>query len=59
MPHVETRNAIEFHFRNWVMQDIEPPPSRWPKLRGRDAMLIEPTKEAMGLPTIPGLSPLP
>jgi hypothetical protein len=55
VPHVETRNAIEFHFRNWVMRDIKPPPSRWPKLRGRDATLVKPTKEAMGFPTIPGL----
>ncbi|MPZ87566.1 MAG: hypothetical protein GEU81_05715 [Nitriliruptorales bacterium] len=55
VPHTETRNAIEFHFRNWVMEDITPPPSRWPQLRGRNRDLVEPTKEAMGFPTIPGV----
>jgi hypothetical protein len=53
VPHVETRNAIEHHFRNWVMADVEPPPSRWPLLA--DGELVEPTKEAMGFPTLPGL----
>jgi len=55
VPHTETRNAIEFHFRNWLMHDIAPPPSQWPRLRGRNAALVEPTMEAMGFPTIPGL----
>ncbi len=53
VPHAETRTAIEFHFRNWVMKDVLPPPSRWPTLR--DKQLVPPTKEAMGFPTIPGV----
>ena len=57
LPHTETRNAIEFHFRNWVMQDILPPPSRWPRLNGKSRDLVEPTKEAMGFPSIPGVPP--
>jgi hypothetical protein len=57
VPHTETRNAIEYHFRNWLMHDIAPPPSVWPRLRGRNPTLVEPTKEAMGFPTIPGLPP--
>ncbi len=57
LPHTETRNAIEFHFRNWVMHDILPPPSRWPRMHGKksERTLVAPTKEAMGFPTIPGL----
>jgi len=51
----EMRDAIEFHLRNWVMQDIEPPPSRYPRMHGPHATLVEPTKAAMGFPTIPGL----
>jgi len=57
VPHTQTVNAIRFHFRNWVMQDILPPDSRWPLMRGakHERTLVEPTKEAMGFPTIPGL----
>lgn len=57
VPHVQTRNAIAFHFRDWVMKDIPPPPSRWPLLRGakHEGTLVEPTKAAMGFPTIPGV----
>ena len=33
MPHTETVNALRVHFRNWVMKDTPPPPSRWPTLR--------------------------
>jgi hypothetical protein len=55
VPHAETRNALAFHLRNWVMADVEPPPSVWPRLHGQDPVLVEPTKEAMGFPTIPGL----
>ena len=55
VPHTQTVNAIRVHFRNWVMKDIPPPPSRWPTLK--DHNLVDPTKEAMGFPTIPGLPP--
>ena len=57
LPHAETVNAIRYHFRRWVMNDILPPDSVWPKLRGKNGerTLVEPTKEAMGFPTIPGL----
>ncbi|HZP85523.1 MAG TPA: alpha/beta hydrolase domain-containing protein, partial [Burkholderiales bacterium] len=55
VPHTETRNAIQFHFRNWVMQDIAPPPSLYPTLNGPEHALVAPTKQAMGFPTIPGV----
>jgi len=55
VPHTETRNALEFHLRNWVMRNVEPPPSRWPRLHGDNAVLVPANKEAMGFPTIPGL----
>jgi hypothetical protein len=53
VPHTETFNALRVHFRNWVMKDTAPPPSRWPTLK--DGYLVDATKEAMGFPTIPGV----
>ena len=53
MPHTETVNALRVHFRNWVMKDTPPPPSRWPTVK--DKYLVEPTKDAMGFPSIPGV----
>lgn len=53
VPHTQTVNAIRTHFRAWVMNDTPPPRSVWPKLRR--GTLVEPTKDAMGFPTIPGL----
>jgi hypothetical protein len=57
VPHTQTVNAIRFHFRNWVMNETLPLPSRYPTLRGSRAerFLVEPTKQAMGFPTIPGI----
>ena len=38
MPHTQTVNALRVHFRNWVMADMKPPPSLYPRLKpGRDA----------------------
>jgi alpha/beta hydrolase family protein len=55
LPHTQTVNAIRVHFRNWVMKDIDPPPSRYPTLRGPkgERNLVEANKDAMGFPTIP------
>jgi hypothetical protein len=53
VPHTETFNAIRAHFRNWVMRDTPPPPSRYPSLA--NGQLVDPSKEAMGFPTIPGV----
>jgi alpha/beta hydrolase family protein len=53
VPETQTVNALRFHFRNWVMNDTPPPPSRWPTIA--DHTLVDPTKEAMGFPSIPGL----
>ena len=53
VPATETVNAIRVHFRNWVMHDTPPPPSRFPTLA--DHMLVDATKEAIGFPTIPGV----
>ena len=55
MPHDETYNAIRFHFRNWVMHDVAPPPSRYPTLAAKQ--LVDANKQAMGFPTLPGLPP--
>ena len=53
VPHAETVNALRVHFRNWVMKGIAPPPSVYPTLA--NGLLVDPTKEATGFPTIPGL----
>ena len=59
--HKETVNAIRFHFRHWVTQGIEPPPSRFPTLAATpDAptgSLALANKQALGFPSLPGLRP--
>jgi Alpha/beta hydrolase domain len=53
VPHTETINAIRSHFRDWVMKNTTPPPSRYPTLA--EGLLVNADKAAMGFPTIPGL----
>ena len=53
MPYTETSNAIRLHFRDWVMKGTPPPPSRYPTLA--NGFLVDPTKEALGFPSIPGV----
>lgn len=53
VPHTQTVNAIRAHFRDWVMKGTSPPPSRYPTLASGN--LVDPTKEAMGFPKLPGL----
>jgi hypothetical protein len=53
VPHTETMNALRMHFRDWVMKDVAPPPSKFPSLA--NGYLVDPTKQAMGFPGIPGL----
>ena len=67
VPHVQIRNALVVHFRNWVMHDTAPPDSVYPTLSGKQGEsgqktagkntsdLVEANKVAMGFPTIPGL----
>ena len=55
VPFTDTENAIREHFRLWVMRGEAPPASMYPTLA--EGFLVDPTKEAMGFPTIPGLSP--
>lgn len=53
VPQTDTMNALRVHFRNWVMKDTPPPPSKYPSLANGN--LVDPTKEALGFPTIPGV----
>jgi hypothetical protein len=53
MPHTQTVNALRVHFRNWVMKDVPPPPSRYPTLA--KGQLADANKKAIGFPTLPGL----
>lgn len=67
VPHTQTVNALRVHLRNWVMKDVQPPASVWPRLSSRLVMrngvergpfepdLVDATKEAMDFPTIPGI----
>jgi hypothetical protein len=55
VPHTETVNALRVHFRNWVMKDAAPSPSRYPTLKSGD--LVDATAQAMGFPALPGLPP--
>ncbi len=55
VPHTQTVNALRVHFRNWVMQDTPPPPSRFPTVA--EGTLARAEKAAIGLPTLPGLRP--
>jgi hypothetical protein len=53
VPHTETVNALRYHFRNWVTKDVPMPPSVYPTLANGN--LVDPTKESVGFPTIPGV----
>jgi Alpha/beta hydrolase domain len=55
VPHTETVNALRVHFRNWVMRNIAPPPSQWPRLAQQQLALAN--KAALGFPTLPQLRP--
>ena len=55
VPHTETVNAIQVHFRDWVTKGVAPPPSRYPNLA--NGTLVDATSQAMGFPTLPGLPP--
>ena len=50
VPHTETVNALRLHFRNWVMRNVAPPPSQWPKLSNKT--LVPANKTAIGFPTL-------
>lgn len=53
VPHTQTVNALRAHFRNWVMKDVAPPPSRYPTLA--QGTLASANKAALGFPALPGL----
>jgi len=53
LPHTETRAALQDGLRKWIMSGTPMVPSRYPTLVGQN--LVEPTKQAIGFPTIPGL----
>ncbi len=55
-PQQETIKALRVALLDWVVRDIEPPPSQYPLLaRGE---LVPPDHVSMGFPRIPGM-PLP
>ena len=64
VPHTQTVNALRAHFKRWVVQGTEPPPSVLPTLAGtlqpdgtRRPDLVPADKAAMGFPALPALRP--
>ena len=57
LPQSHTVTALRVHFRNWVMHDIAPPDSVYPRMHGarQERTLVAPTKAAMGFPAIPAI----
>jgi hypothetical protein len=57
MPQAQTVNALRFHFRNWVMNDVAPPDSVYPRMHGAkgERTLVASNKAAMGFPEIPAI----
>jgi hypothetical protein len=54
MPSTQMVNVIRLAMRNWVLNGVPPPPSRYPTLVGGN--LVDPTKAAMGFPAgVPGV----
>ena len=51
LPQTQTVTALRFHFRNWVMKDILPPDSVYPRIHD----MVKPSKKAMGFPDIPAV----
>ena len=51
LPQTQSVNALRFHFRNWVMKDIPPPDSVYPRIHD----MVKPSKKAMGFPDIPAV----
>jgi len=50
-PESDTQNALIVALVDWVVNGVEPPPSRYPTLH--DRLLVPATKAATGFPTIP------
>ncbi|HQR36179.1 MAG TPA: alpha/beta hydrolase domain-containing protein [Blastocatellia bacterium] len=55
-PQADTMRALFVALTDWVVKDIAPPPSQYPRLDKNQ--LVWPRASAMGFPTIPGM-PLP
>ena len=51
LPQTETIRALQFHLRRWVMMDILPPDSVYPRIHD----MVRPSKKAMGFPDIPAV----
>jgi hypothetical protein len=55
-PSADTNRALMHALVEWVVKDVAPPPSRYPRLDHGD--LVPPTQGATGFPLIPG-APVP
>jgi len=52
-PQSDTMRALLDAMVAWVVKDVAPPPSRYPRVA--DGTLVRPTKAAVGFPDIPGV----
>ena len=52
VPSTQLVNRLRLALRDWVMHGTQPPPSRWPLMRGPkgERTLVDATKQAMGFP---------
>jgi hypothetical protein len=58
VPSTGLVNRMKVALRDWVMNGVEPPASRWPLMLGakKERNLVEPTKAGMGFPSgVPGI----
>jgi hypothetical protein len=58
VPAAQLVSLVRLGLREWVMNNAEPPPSRWPLMRGAkgERTLVEATKAAMNFPSnVPGI----
>jgi hypothetical protein len=58
VPSTQLVNRMRVALREWVLNGTEPPPSKWPLMRGpnNERTLVEANKAAMGFPSgVPGI----
>jgi len=58
VPATQLVNRMRVALREWVLNGTEPPPSKWPLMRGpnNERTLVEANKAAMGFPSgVPGI----
>ena len=58
VPSTQLVNRMKAAMRDWLLNGIDPPPSKWPQVHGpkNERTLVEPSMSAMGFPHgVPGI----